>query len=259
MLALIRKCRRCVFSAVALLFWGFVTSVAAYEMYISGGVKKTPCPHFINASLSDASIPFASCEYDDAGNYFLNLTGKAVTNLTAIRNAWYPAVVRHHQGFHDVRMCESTSALPKLWLYLAQTPVLDLAPLKGLPIVGLDISDTAVRDLSPLTNAPLEMLRVRNSAIKDLAPISACPVKYLDIRSTSITNLLPLRRCPIERLWLDGSDVDDLSPLKDLPLRYVSFQNTGVTDTSPLGDMRVLQTHRGGVAHRPDRVSKNRK
>jgi hypothetical protein len=248
----IKRNSRSVFIAVGLSTGVLVVHAHGYEAHIPGGVKKTRCPLFVEVALHDAGVPFRSCQYDERGNYFLDLTHTGMTNINALRDRWYPTVVTHYrQAFaHSTEEGQSTS--PRMWLYLAGANVSDLSPLQGLPVVGLDISETAVRDLSPLTNAPLEVLRIRQSRVEDLAAVSGCPLKYVDLRNTPIADLRSLQGCPIERLWIDGTDVKDLSPLKDVPLRFLSFQNTDVTDITPLGTMRIMLAGRGGVAWREE-------
>ncbi len=60
-------------------------------------------------------------------------------------------------------------------VYLSDTQVSDLTPLKGLPITELYIERTKVRDLSPLRGMPLTKLYLTGAPVQDLGPWKAAP------------------------------------------------------------------------------------
>jgi Leucine-rich repeat (LRR) protein len=129
--------------------------------------------------------------------------------------------------------------------------VVDLSPLKGLPIKSLSIVSSGVRDLLPLAGMPLEKLAVNGSC--DLTATRGLPLKELGIESGTndlksltglglrklvlsqcmVTNLVPLSGMPLKELVLHALPVADLGPLEGLTLTNLVVSNCRrVTDLS---------------------------
>jgi tricorn protease-like protein/Leucine-rich repeat (LRR) protein len=140
------------------------------------------------------------------------------------------------EGFHltfsvaAVRDLTPLRALPRLVGLIcdgtdANGPLLDLSPLKGLPLLSLEFSQCNVEDLTPLAEMPLRRLvcartKVRNltplqrvksltylgcpyTEVSDLTPLTELPIAILNIHRTSVTDLTPLEKMPLKSLWLD--------------------------------------------------------
>jgi hypothetical protein len=136
--------------------------------------------------------------------------------------------------------------------------VVDLTPLRGMPLRSLDISETAVVDVSPLAGMPLEYLYITGTAIRSLAPLVGTPLFQLSIdggkvdprtlaglrlttlngNNAQLTDLQALRGMPLAALWLQGDDISDLGPLADSPLKILALSG-GVSDFSPLAHTRL--------------------
>jgi hypothetical protein len=136
--------------------------------------------------------------------------------------------------------------------------VIDLSPLRGMPLRSLDISETPVVDLSPLAGMPLEYLFISNTAVRSVAPLVGTPLIQLSIdggkvdprtlaglrlntlnaNNAQLTDLEPLRGMPLMVLWMQSDDIGDLRPLADCPLKTLTLSG-GVTDFSPLAHSRL--------------------
>lgn len=104
----------------------------------------------------------------------------------------------------------------------------------------LDLSDTAVVDLSPLKGMPLSVLNLRNCEhIMDLSPLSLLPLRALTLDGTGVSDLAPLKEMKLEELSLAGTRVSDLSPLSGSSLRRLDCSNTPVVDFTPLAQTRL--------------------
>ncbi|MFN0126293.1 MAG: protein kinase domain-containing protein [Verrucomicrobiales bacterium] len=123
-----------------------------------------------------------------------------------------------------------------LALNLANAPIVDLAPLEGMPLATLNLAGcTAFADLRPLSGLPLRTLNLDGTQVADLAPLAKIrTLKDLDLSHTGASDLSALSGLPLERLILNFTKVADLAPLRGLPLRILKLRNTAVHDIHPL-------------------------
>ena len=149
---------------------------------------------------------------------------------------------------------------------LAGTGVVDISPLKGLPIVALDLQGTAVHDLSPLRGSkirelflentpsedlsalegmPLQKLYISNSRVKNIGPLKGAPLMELNMLNTQVEDLSPLEGAPLQMVWLTDTPVEDVSPLRRSPLVSVTLHRTKVKDLSPLSATPLQRLHIG--------------
>ena len=137
--------------------------------------------------------------------------------------------------------------------------LIDITPLRGLPVRHLTLNSTGIGNLDALREMPLNYLDVGNTGILSIDEISGLPIETLDISGTQITDLsvlatLPLKQLsmrelkveslsPLEGLKLESlethsaSGFSDISPLRGMPLKFLGLKNTQVTDLSPLAGM----------------------
>jgi serine/threonine protein kinase/Leucine-rich repeat (LRR) protein len=107
--------------------------------------------------------------------------------------------------------------------------LVDLAPLKGMPLKHLDLLGTAVADVAPLRGMPLEVL-VLPKQIKDLAVLQGMPLTRLECTESIVSDLSPLRGMPLETFWCKETNVADLSPLYDCKsLKELNVEKTKVS------------------------------
>lgn len=123
-------------------------------------------------------------------------------------------------------------------LYLTQTNVKDLTPLKNLSALTiLHLNGCPVADLSPLEGLRLEVLYAIQTKVKDLSPLEGMPLKELDLTLTEVEDLTPLEGMPLVELYLEGTGVTDLSPLKGMQLTQLNLFKTRVESLEALSGM----------------------
>jgi Leucine-rich repeat (LRR) protein/tRNA A-37 threonylcarbamoyl transferase component Bud32 len=127
------------------------------------------------------------------------------------------------------------------------TKVVDLSPLKGLPLTYLECGGTKVSDLSPLTGMSLAELRFGDTSVADLSPLTGMSLTTLICNSTPVSDLAPLHGMKLTHLECGGTKVSDLAPLKGMPLATLGFNGTKVADLSPLKEMPLAGLNCGGT------------
>jgi Leucine-rich repeat (LRR) protein len=103
-------------------------------------------------------------------------------------------------------------------LILDHQPISDLSILQGAKtITRLSMADAPVSDLSPLRGMPLTFLRISSTKVTDLSPIKGMPVTNLTMTATAVHDLTPLVGMPLHGLYMgDCKQIRDLSPLADM-------------------------------------------
>ena len=147
--------------------------------------------------------------------------------------------------FHEGRLMDLSPlrGLPLAHLDIGNNAVSDLSPLRGMKLTSFNCGLTHVRDLSPLKEMPLESLTASFTKVVDLSPLSGMKLSDLSIEMTEVSDLTPLRGMPLWRLWCCGlKKVTDLSPLKGTALTDLNCEATGVTDLAPLKGVPNLQS-----------------
>ncbi len=115
-----------------------------------------------------------------------------------------------------------------------QAPLVDLGPLRGLPLESLELGPTKVGSLEPLEGMPLRELSIRGSLVRDLKPIKDCPLVSLDVSYTKVFDFSPISQLDLERLDASGTQVRSLAFLRNMKLKELALNETGVFDFSPL-------------------------
>jgi len=117
--------------------------------------------------------------------------------------------------------------------------LIDLSPLRGLPLTNLRFPESPVSDLSPLKGMSLTSLNCLGSEVTDLRPLKGMPLTHLDLWTTKVSDLSPLKGMPLTQLVIGYTRVTDLSPLEGLPLVVLWLPCTQVTDLTPLKGMKL--------------------
>jgi hypothetical protein len=115
--------------------------------------------------------------------------------------------------------------------------LVDLSPLRGLPLTNVSIITSSVRDLAPLRGMALTYLNIERTRVSDLAPLKGMPLRGLNLYGTPAADLTPLKGMPLTTLIAIHTQVSDLSPLRGLPLVNLNCSWTGVADLTPLKGM----------------------
>ncbi len=108
---------------------------------------------------------------------------------------------------------------------LSGTNVEDLGLLHGLPVSYLSLYNRRkVMDLTPLRGLPLVHLNATNSGVTDLTPLRGLPLTEIFLANTPVTSVAPLLDCPsLESITLPHS-AHDIELLRKLPkLRLLSY------------------------------------
>ncbi len=143
--------------------------------------------------------------------------------------------------------------LPLKSLNIERTGVKDLTALAGMPLVRLLADQIAITDLAPLAGMPLQFLVIGGTGVSDLSPLSGAPLKTLDIAGTPVTSLAPLKKAHLTFLSIwSCTGIDDLSPLRGQPLEVLYAQYTPICDLAPLSGMPLRALHISGATHVSD-------
>ncbi|MBX9680208.1 MAG: hypothetical protein K2X38_15715 [Gemmataceae bacterium] len=134
-------------------------------------------------------------------------------------------------------------AMPLEGLFCFGTKVSDLSPLRGMPLTYLDIGRTPVVDLAPLKDMKLDSLCFSRTKVADLSPLGGMPLSRLTFPTTPVADLSPLKGMPLTLLVCNSTRVSDLSPLKDMKLITLNVGETTVSDLAPLKGMPLVQLH----------------
>lgn len=127
----------------------------------------------------------------------------------------------------------------KIGLWFHGDDLVDLSPLRELPVSSLGFRESKVSDLRPLAGMSLEWLCIASSALKDLSPLRGTTIRSLYLDCDQLADLSPLRDTKLTTLSIGCPEVTDLSPLRDLAFEYLDLRGSGVTDLSPLKGMSV--------------------
>ncbi len=117
----------------------------------------------------------------------------------------------------------------------------DLMPLKGLALTELNLdSNSELMNLGPLKGMPLKIFRAFYTRISDLSPLAGMPLERLDLWAWLGGDLAPLRGMPLKEINIGCcSNPLDLSPLAGMPLEFICINISKTSDLSPLKGMRL--------------------
>lgn len=152
-----------------------------------------------------------------------------------------------HSGIIDLTPLKG---MPIEWLHIEgsdQDPskVETLAGLEGMPLKELRLwGNIALEDISAIQGAPLSVFvaggcHVGGPKIKDISAFKGMKLKVLGLNGP-VTDLSPLAGMPIEeiQLWVNSKDVN---VLKGMPLKSAMIQGPVTTDISALKGMPLKQ------------------
>jgi len=120
--------------------------------------------------------------------------------------------------------------------------LIDISPLRGLPLIELEIHYTNVADLTPLKGMPLQKLRLDRSNVRSLAPLAGMPLTQLGIYYCQVVDISPLRGMKLTTLEANYSYLRDIAPLANMPLEKLLIEKCRVTDHTPLVTLKSLKT-----------------
>lgn len=143
------------------------------------------------------------------------------------------------------------SADGKIGLWFHGDDLVDLSPLRELPVSFLGFRESKVSDLRPLAGMSVKSLCIASSTLKDLSPLRGTTITSLYLDCEQLADLSPLRDTRLTTLTIGCPKVADISPLRDLDFKYLNLRGSGVTDLSPLKGMSVKH-----LGFDPEKISK---
>ena len=151
-------------------------------------------------------------------------------------DAWLPLrefLARYGQEVPEIKAARAALALARvrnvpLWrlsadpdhqlhLDLGNTPIKDLAPLRGLPIKRLNLYGIGAADLEPLRGMPLQELNLTGLNVQNIEALRGMPLRDLGLAHTKVKDFEPLRGMPLIVLHLRGCTLKDVGFLADFP------------------------------------------
>jgi formylglycine-generating enzyme required for sulfatase activity len=121
--------------------------------------------------------------------------------------------------------------------------IVDLSPLRDLPITSLIISNSGVSDLSPMAGKPLQLFNANYCvALTDLAPLRGAPLQfYLGLEHSGVTDLTPIRESPVGVLAYNADRLENnWETIKNWPL--IDFQCFHEIPTETLSKLKEIKT-----------------
>jgi serine/threonine protein kinase len=178
----------------------------------------------------------------------LQFSGNEVTDLSSLRGLPQLTILNcmgspGRQG--KLVDLSPLKGLPLVRLTCGWTKIEDLSPLEGMPLRQLQCAATKVKDLSPLKGMHLLTLNCNGAPIADLSPLKGMRLNILHCMNTKVSDLSPLEGMPLIKLGITGTKVADLSPLKGLPLREIHCNFQSKRDTTILRSLKTLETING--------------
>ncbi len=168
----------------------------------------------------------------------LGCWGTGVRDLAPLRTM--PLTYVDLNGSSNIVDITPLKDIPLAGLRIGGTQVKDLSPLKGMPLTLLHCWDTAIRDLAPLKGMPLNDLNIARTQVEDFTPLKDLPLVILDMGVTRVKDLSPLRGLLLRRFYCGGTAVRDLAPLAGMPLTELNINGTQVVDLTPLKGMPLV-------------------
>ena len=132
---------------------------------------------------------------------------------------------------------------------VGKSRLVDLRPLKDLPLTRLSCVNCNLYDLTPLKGMKLKLLKLESTLTFDLSPLKGMPLEDLELSFTKVSDISPLEGMKLTRLGLEATDVSDLTPLKGMASKYLAAGRK-VVDLTPLAGMPLEQftCHEAGVS-----------
>jgi len=141
----------------------------------------------------------------------------------------------------DISLLRGFSSLTKL--SLRGTRVSDISPLRGLPLEDLDLEETPVADIAAVRGMALKRTCLWGTNIADLSPLAGLPLVDFNGAGIPATDFSALTGAPLQRCILNRSAVCSLAFLRNSPVRELSLQGCDdLIDLAVLAELQALET-----------------
>ena len=133
-------------------------------------------------------------------------------------------------------------------LVIENTPIVSLAPLRGLRLKHLNAQHTKIKSIAPLKGMPLKTLILNFSQVNNLTILKTVSPQILELNDTLVTHIPDINVSKLEKISLSDSPVQNIRTLRNAPLlREVSISNTQITDISALKGKDIESLHMTGT------------
>jgi internalin A len=176
----------------------------------------------------------------------LNLTGKNITNISALANVTnLKELGLSRNNITDIRALANLTKLE--WLDLSDNNIRDISALRNLTnLKELYLSGNNITDISALANlTKLEWLYLIENNITDISALANLTnLGWLDLGVNNITDISALANLTnLKELGLSRNKITDISALKNLTnLEFLNLTGNKITDISALRNLTNLKT-----------------
>ena len=154
--------------------------------------------HFLNANGTQfKNVEFLSALPIET----LLLQDTAVNSISALRGMRINSLEISRTPVKDFSVI---ATLPLNNLNVTATKFKELELLAGMEsLTSLYIGETEISDISPLKALKLKTLNIENTRISDISPLKGMELDDLWCRKTNVKNFQSLAGMPLKRIWLD--------------------------------------------------------
>ncbi len=171
----------------------------------------------------------------------------SVTDVSPLRALQNLSILNLHgtDGHGKLLNLAPLKGLPLTELLFYSNQVSDLSPLQGMKLTLLQCSATFVSDLSPLKGMPLKTINFSGTKVTDLSPLTDMPLQSVRCATTSVSDLSPLKGMKLSDFWGGNDLIANYSVLKDMPLHEIQLSFDPERDTELLRSIKTLETING--------------
>jgi internalin A len=180
----------------------------------------------------------------------LNLTGKNITNISALANVTnlkelYLAGNKSGNNITDISALGNLTKLE--WLDLSDNNIRDISALRNLTnLKTLYLTGNNITDISALANLTyLEWLYLSWNNITDISALAQLiNLERLTLSGNKITDISALAKLTyLEWLYIEGNNITDISALANLTkLESLGLGVNNITDISALANLTKLES-----------------
>ena len=173
----------------------------------------------------------------------VNGRGKRIEDLTGLEYA----VNLRAALFEANHIVDITplKGLPLEFLYLSQNPIKDISIISSLPhLIGFAVSRTTIADLSPLKEKRFWSLTLNEIGLTEIPPLAHPEtLRRLYIADNKISNISVLENfINLEVLGIGGNQIIDITPTAHLMhIEKLYINKNSIEDITPLKAMSKLQ------------------
>ena len=129
--------------------------------------------------LENAKVKYNSFMIDNNGTYYLDLSNTSITNVPCLADILLPSL--HRYSLHRcLQQLESKGIFIPHDGNVSEYDIQQMLQVWSPVLISLNLSDTAVVDLAPLKEIPLKRLVIASTPIADLSQLKGMYIQELD-------------------------------------------------------------------------------